>query len=204
GIQFVDWLRKGVTYVHGFGVIGHDNGLLPFHQYWLKRELAGKAAELGEYSLNTRAAPLGKFMASASDVPANSPLANIAYAYHFDAGRYAGYLRGYAEARGVRRTEGKIVNTVLREPDGFVDAVVLESGEAVSGDLFIDCSGFRGLLIEQALHTGYEDWTPWLPCDRAVAVPCEKVGPPTPYTRSTARPAGRPWRLPLQHRTGNG
>src|SRR5512143_1872581 len=143
-------------------------------------------------------------MPSATDVPATSPLANIAYAYHFDAGRYARYLRAYAEARGVRRTEGKIVQTLLRPDDGFVDAVVLESGEKIGGDLFIDCSGFRGLLIEQALHTGYEDWTHWLPCDRALAVPCEKVGPPTPYTRSTARSAGWQWRIPLQHRTGNG
>ena len=156
------------------------------------------------YSLNTVAAPLGKFMASATDVPATSPLANIAYAYHFDAGLYARYLRGYAEARGVRRTEGKIVNTLLRPEDGFVDAIVLDSGEKISADLFIDCSGFRGLLIEQALHTGYEDWTQWLPCDRAMAVPCENVGPPTPYTRSTARAAGWQWRIPLQHRTGNG
>ena len=143
-------------------------------------------------------------MSSATDVPATSPLANIAYAYHFDAGLYARYLRNYAEARGVRRSEGKIVNTLLRPDDGFVDAVVLESGEKVTGDLFIDCSGFRGLLIEQALHTGYEDWTHWLPCDRAMAVPCENVGPPTPYTRSTARASGWQWRIPLQHRTGNG
>ncbi|MGH8040567.1 MAG: tryptophan halogenase family protein [Rudaea sp.] len=204
GIQFVDWLRKGATYVHGFGTIGHDNGLLPFHQYWLKQFKSGKAGDIGTYSLNTAAAPLGKFMTSASDVPSNSPLANIAYAYHFDAGRYAQFLRRYAQARGVKRTEGKIVQTVLRPEDGFVEAVVMESGEKVDGDLFVDCSGFRGLLIEQALHTGYEDWTHWLPCDRAVAVACEKVGPPTPYTRSSARTAGWQWRIPLQHRTGNG
>ena len=114
------------------------------------------------------------------------------------------YLRGYAEQRGVRRTEGKIAQTVLRPDNGFVEAVVLESGERIEADLFIDCSGFRGLLIEQALHAGYEDWTHWLPCDRALAVACEKVGPPTPYTRSTARKAGWQWRIPLQHRTGNG
>jgi tryptophan 7-halogenase len=204
GIQFNDWARPGDSYVHGFGTIGHDYGWLPFHQYWLKLFKSGKAEDIGAYSLNTAAAPLGKFMASASDVPANSPLANIAYAYHFDAGRYARYLRGYAEKRGVRRTEGRIVDTLLRAEDGFVDAVVMESGEKIGADLFIDCSGFRGLLIEQALHTGYDDWTHWLPCDRAMAVPSEKVGPPTPYTRSTARPAGWQWRIPLQHRTGNG
>jgi tryptophan halogenase len=204
GIQFKDWGRLGDSYIHGFGTIGHDLGLLPFHQYWIKAFHAGEAAGIGAYSLNTAAAPVGKFMTSASDVPAQSPLANIAYAYHFDAGLYAQFLRGYAETRGVRRTEGKVVNTILRAADGFVEAVVLESGERIDGDLFIDCSGFRGLLIEQALHTGYEDWTHWLPCDRAMAVPCENVGPPTPYTRSTARAAGWQWRIPLQHRTGNG
>jgi len=191
GIQFVDWGRAGDRYIHGFGTIGHDYGLLPFHQYWLKLFLAGQATDIGAYSLNTAATPLGKFMSSAHDVPATSPLANITYAYHFDAGLYAAYLRRYAEARGVRRTEGKVVDVSLRGTDGFIEAVTLEDGERVSADLYIDCSGFRGLLIEQALHTGYEDWTHWLPCDRAMAVPCENVGPPTPYTRSTrARPGG--------------
>jgi tryptophan halogenase len=204
GIEFVDWGRIGDRYIHGFGSIGHDYGLLPFYQYWLKLFRAGKAADIGAYSLNTAAAPRGKFMASASDVPANSPLANIAYAYHFDAGRYAQYLRRYAEARGVKRIEGKVVDVMLRAEDGFIAGVTLEGGEKLLAELFIDCSGFRGLLIEEALHTGYEDWTHWLPCDRAIAVPCENVGPPTPFTRSTARAAGWQWRIPLQHRTGNG
>ncbi len=204
GIQFIDWLRLGDKYVHGFGTIGHDWGLLPFHQYWLKAFRTGRASELGDYSLNTLAAERGKFMASPSDMPASSPLANIAYSYQFDAGLYAAYLRRYAEARGVKRTEGKITQTILRDGDGFVDAVVMENGERIAGDLFIDCSGFRGLLIEQALHTGYEDWSQWLTCNRAMAVPCESVGPPTPYTRVTARPAGWQWRIPLQHRVGNG
>jgi tryptophan halogenase len=205
GIQFRDWGRIGDSYIHGFGtMIGVDFGMLPFHQYWIKAFKAGKAEEIGAYTLNTVAAPLGKFMTSAIDAPPNTPLANIAHAYHFDAGLYAQYLRRYAEARGVRRTEGKIQQAMLKADNGFVEAVMLESGERIAGDLFIDCSGFRGLLIEQALHTGYEDWTHWLPCDRAMAVPCEKVGPPTPYTRSTARSAGWQWRIPLQHRTGNG
>ena len=204
GVQFNDWGRLGDSYVHGFGSIGHDVGLLPFHQYWIKARQAGKADEIGAYSLNTVAAPRGRFMPSASDAPPGSPLANVAYAYHFDAGRYARFLRGYAEQRGVRRTEGKVAQTVLRPDDGFVEAIVLESGERIEGELFIDCSGFRGLLIEQALHTGYLDFSHWLPCDRAVAVGCEKVGPPTPYTRASARPAGWQWRIPLQHRTGNG
>ena len=203
GIQFLDWARIGDCYVHGFGQIGHEYGLLPFHQYWLKANALGRAAEIGEYSLNTAAAARGKFMVSAQDVPRTSPLADIAYAYHFDAGLYAQFLRRYAEARGTRRTEGKVVHVAQRD-DGFVEEIVLASGERIAGDLFIDCSGFRGLLIEQTLHAGYEDWSHWLPCDRAVAVPCENVGPPTPYVRATAREAGWTWRIPLQHRTGNG
>jgi len=205
GIQFCDWARIGDRYVHGFGTqIGHDLGMLPFHQYWLKARAAGKAQDIGAYSLNTVAAPRGKFMVSAIDAPPNTPLANIAYAYHFDAGLYARFLRGYAEARGVQRTEGRIAKVELRPADGFVNAVTLADGQRFEAELFIDCSGFRGLLIEEALQTGYEDWSRWLPCDRAMAVACENVGPPTPYTRSTARTAGWQWRIPLQHRTGNG
>ena len=204
GIQFVDWARIGDRYIHGFGSIGHDFRGLPFHQFWTKLNLAGSAHDIGEYSINTAAAPAGRFMAGASDVPAGSPLAQIHYAYHFDAGLYAQYLRRYAEARGVKRIEGEVVDVGLRASDGFIEAVTLRSGAKIPGELFIDCSGFRGLLIEQALKTGYEAWTQWLPCDRAVAVPCEKTGPATPYTRSTARVAGWQWRIPLQHRTGNG
>lgn len=205
GIQFNDWGAIGDSYVHGFGTtIGRELALLPFHHYWVKARQTGKAKALDAYSINTLAAPLGKFMVSASDVPATSPLADIAYAYQFDASLYAAYLRDYAEQRGAKRTEG-IVEEVIQHPEtGFVEAIRLQSGELVSGDLFIDCSGFRGLLIEQTLHTGYIDSGHWLPCDRAMAVQCEKVGPPTPYTRSTAREAGWQWRIPLQHRTGNG
>ena len=204
GIQFVDWGSIGSKYVHGFGTIGHDYRGLPFHQYWTRLHLAGKARDIGEYSLNTAAAEAGRFMSGATDVPRESPLSQVAYAYHFDAGLYAQYLRRYAEARGVRRIEGEIVEVTLRSTDGFIESVRLKSGARISGELFIDCSGFRGLLIEQALQTGYDDWTDWLPCDRAVAVPSEKSAPATPYTRSTARTAGWQWRIPLQHRTGNG
>ena len=203
GIQFVDWGRAGDRYVHGFGTIGHDFLSLPFHQYWNKLHRVGNAHALDAYSLNTAAAPAGKFMSGASDVPAGSPLSQVAYAYHFDAGLYAQFLRRYAETRGVKRLEGEVVDVKLRPGDGFIEAVTLKSGLTVSADLFIVCSGFRGLLIEQALKTGYDDWTHWLPCDRAVAMPCEKTGPATPYTRSTARSAGWQWRIPLQHRTGN-
>jgi tryptophan 7-halogenase len=204
GIQFVDWGRVGDRYVHGFGTIGHDYRGLPFHQYWLKLRSRGKAHDLGDYSINTAAAPAGKFMSGATDVPKNSPLSHVAYAYHFDAGLYARYLRRLAEAHGVKRTEGEVVDVTLRGTDGFIESVKLKSGARIGGDLFVDCSGFRGRLIEQALETGYEDWTRWLPCDRALAVPSEKMGAPTPYTRSTARSAGWQWRIPLQHRTGNG
>jgi tryptophan halogenase len=189
--------------VHGFGKIGQDLGLVSFYHYWLKMHHAGKAGPLEEYSINTEAARHNKFMRAITDRP-NSPMADIAYAYHFDAGLYARFLREFSEARGVTRIEGKIANTELRGEDGYIEAVVLESGEKIGGQLFVDCSGFRGLLIQQALHVGYEDWTHWLPCDRAVAVPCASAGPLTPYTRSTAREAGWQWRIPLQHRTGNG
>jgi tryptophan halogenase len=204
GIEFVDWGRAGDRYIHGFGEIGHMFRGLPFHQYWLKLRAQGKALDIGEYSLNTAAAPKGRFMTAASDVPAQSPLARVSYAYHFDAGLYANYLRRCAEGRGVQRIEGQIVDVTLRGTDGHIESVTLKNGERIGGEFFIDCSGFRGLLIEQALQAGYDDWTHWLPCDRAVAVPCEKTAAATPFTRSTARPAGWQWRIPLQHRTGNG
>lgn len=203
GIEFVDWGRAGDRYVHAFGRLGQDLGALPFHQYWLKMRRRGRAGALDEYSITAVAGRANRFMHPVADRP-NSPLADIAYAYHFDAGLYARFLRRYAEARGVERIEGRVVDVALRGEDGFVEAVTLDGGRRVEGQLFIDCSGFRGLLIEQALKTGYVDWTHWLPCDRAVAVPCAPGGPITPYTRSTARGAGWQWRIPLQHRVGNG
>jgi tryptophan 7-halogenase len=204
GIQFVDWARLGDRYVHSFGTIGHDYRSLTFFQYWLKLHQSGRAFPLDDYSLNATACAAGKFMTGASDVPAESPLAQIAFAYHFDAGLYAGFLRRYSEARGVKRIEGQVVDVALQPESGFIESVTLKSGQKIGAELFIDCSGFRGLLIEGALETGYDDWTHWLPCDRAWAVPSEKAQPATPYTRSTARPAGWQWRIPLQHRTGNG
>ncbi len=203
GIEFRDWGRIGDRYVHGFGKIGHDLGWLRCHQYWLKMFKAGKVPPLDYFSINTLAAREAKFMGSARDMP-DSPLSEIAYAYHFDAGLYAAYLRAYAEKRGVKRVEGKVIDVVQRPDSGFIDAVCLESGYAVSGDLFIDCSGFRGLLIEGALKTGYESWSHWLPCDRAIAVPTGSVARIESCTRSTAHPAGWQWRIPLQHRIGNG
>ena len=203
GIEFVNWGQLGDRYIHGFGVIGQDNWTVDFHQYWLKQYLAGKAKELDYYSINTAACKANKFMRARPDMP-NSPLAQIAHAYHFDAHLYAKFLRGYAEERDVKRVEGRITEVETREVDGHVVAVQLQHGERVQGDLFIDCSGFRALLIEGALKTGYEDWSHWLPCDRAAAVPCTSAPELTPYTRATARTAGWQWRIPLQHRIGNG
>ncbi|MEO0996791.1 MAG: tryptophan halogenase family protein, partial [Pseudomonadota bacterium] len=168
----------------------------------LKLRELGRAQELAAFSLACVAAPQGRFMRPV-DLP-KSPLAQIVYAFHLDASRYARYLRGYAESRGVVRTEGRIVDVALRADDGFVESVQLEGGRQRPADLFIDCSGFRGLLIEQALHTGYEDWTACLPCNRAIAIPTTANGAPVPYTRATALSAGWQWRIPLQHRLGNG
>jgi len=233
GVEFTDWGHVGNSYIHGFGKIGQDLGWLRMHHYWLKYRGTGQVSDsFADYSINTAAAYANRFMRARPDMKA-SPLNDIAYAYHFDAGLYALYLRKYSEALGVKRTEGKIVKVNQRAADGFIESVVLESGAAVSGELFIDCSGMRALLIEQTLGAGFEDWAHWLPCDRAVAVGCTHmrseaaqaprissgaqsrlpqaggpafgdVQPLAPYTRSIARTAGWQWRIPLQHRMGNG
>ncbi|MCV0415901.1 MAG: tryptophan 7-halogenase [Brevundimonas sp.] len=203
GIQFVDWLRKGDRYMHAFGVIGRDLGWLRCHQYWLKMRESGGAGDLGAYSINAAAALENRFMRPDPKMR-SSPLGQITYAFQFDAGLYARYLRQMSEAAGVVRREGKVCAVQLRAEDGFVESVTLEDGEVIAADLFVDCSGFRGLIIEEAMKTGYEAWTQWLPCDRAIAVPCARTEPFTPYTRATARDAGWQWRIPLQHRTGNG
>jgi tryptophan halogenase len=201
GIEFVDWI-PGQRYLHPFGTFGADIEAVKFHQFWLKLRQLGDTSYIDEYCLSAVAARLGRFTRPVSDT--RSVLSTLSYAFHFDAVLYARYLRRYAEERGAVRTEGKVKEVKLRGEDGFIEAVVLESGERIEGELFIDCSGFRGLLIEEALHTGYEDWTHWLPCDRAVAVQCASAGDFTPYTRATARTAGWQWRIPLQHRIGNG
>jgi tryptophan halogenase len=203
GIEFVNWGKLGQRYMHGFGRIGQDLWTVPFDQYWRKLAALGKASDLEAYSITRMAAKANKFMPPSSDVT-NSPLNDIAYAYHFDASLYAKFLRKLSIERGVVRTEGRIVEVSQRPTDGHVNALVLASGERVEGDFFIDCSGFRGLLIEETLQTGFEDWSHWLPCDRAFAVPCESAAVLTPYTRSTAHKAGWQWRIPLQHRIGNG
>lgn len=202
GIEFANWTRQGHSYFHPFGVHGASIDARYLHHYWLKLRAEGDTTPLDAYSLCTLAARQSKCASPSTDP--RSILATFGSAYHFDASLYAAYLRTYAEVRGVKRTEGKVVDVLLRGEDGFIKAIQLDSGQQIEADLFIDCSGFRGLLIESALGAGYEDWTHWLPCDRAIAVPCAKTNKLSPYTRSTAHAAGWQWRIPLQHRTGNG
>lgn len=202
GIEFVGWGKKDHRYFHPFGSHGRNFDYVPLHQYWLRAREQGETAPIDDWSMAWNIARQGRFARPSQDQ--RSVLSTYEYAYHFDAGLYARYLRSYSEGKGVMRIEGKIGDVSLDGETGFVDSVTMEDGRTFSADLFIDCSGFRGLLIEGALKTGYEDWSHWLPCDRAVAMPCENVGEPTPYTRSTAREAGWQWRIPLQHRTGNG
>jgi tryptophan halogenase len=202
GIEFIGWTRPGQRYFHPFGKIGTDHDGVAFHQYWLRERARGSDVPFDEYALCCLAARAGRF-----DHPSPDPRqvsSSLDYAYHFDASLYAKYLRGYAEERGVGRTDGKVVDVRLRGEDGFIEALTLEGGKSIQGDLFIDCSGFRGLLIEGALGVRYEDWRRWLPCDRAVTVGCAVGAELPPYTRSTAHPAGWQWRIPLQHRIGNG
>lgn len=202
GIGFRDWTRLGHFYIHPFGLPPTGLDMAPFHQCWLRLRAQGDDTPFEDYFIAAVAGKLGRFKHPSGDP--KSPLSHLAYAFHFDASLYARYLRRYAEARGVERVEGKVTDVALRGEDGFIEAVTLDDGRRIEADFFIDCSGFRGLLIEQALKTGYEDWTHWLPCDRAVAVPCKSAGELTPYTVSTAREAGWQWRIPLQHRIGNG
>jgi len=201
GIEFVDWLRPGHRYFHPFGVYGIDKGAIPFEAMWQRLRLAGEALPLEAYSICAAAARSGRFM---RPQPGNTPLAHIGYAFHFDAALYARFLRGHAEAAGVRREEGRVVSVERGGPRDFIEAVMLADGRRIAADLFIDCSGFRGLLIDDAMGAGFEEWGHWLPNDRAVAVPTANAGPPAPFTRSTAHGAGWQWRIPLQHRTGNG
>jgi tryptophan halogenase len=205
GIEFHGWGAEDTRYFHPFGPHGKNFDMVPLHQYWLRARAQGQTAPLDDHSMAWHLARAGRFAPPSPDQ--RSVLSTYDYAYHFDAGLYAAYLRAYAEARGVTRIEGRIADVGLHGETGFVEHVTLADGRRVEGELFIDCSGFRGLLIEGALKTGYDDWSHWLPCDRAVAMPCahpEGDRNPTPYTRSTAREAGWQWRIPLQHRVGNG
>ena len=202
GIEFINWRKQGHAYMHPFGSFGTDMDAIQFHHYWLKMFQQTSAPDIEKYSLAAVAAKQNRFMRPVN--MGNSPLSQIAYAFHFDAVLYAKYLRQFAESRGVERIEGKVTTTSLNAETGFIEAVKLESGKEIAGDLFIDCSGFRALLIEKSLGVQYDDWSHWLPCDRAIAIPCESQGQLKPYTQSIAHKAGWQWRIPLQHRTGNG
>lgn len=204
GIQFANWGNQGDSYIHPFGNYGYEIDGISFHHVWHHFRHRGDPRPIQVFNLETMAAYFGKF--SRTEDYARDDLPPTNYAYHLDAGRYARFLRSYAEARGVVRREGRVADVTLDGESGFVTSVTMDDGEVIPGDLFVDCSGFRGLLIEQALKTGYEDWRHYLPCDRAVALPCrrEDGSGPAPFTRATAHSAGWQWCVPLQHRNGNG
>jgi tryptophan halogenase len=202
GIQFVDWNQAGQTYFHPFGTYGRPFDMVAVHQHWLRANREGRVGPLDDYCMAWAAASRGRFAPPSADQ--RNVLSTYEYAYHFDACLYAAMLREYAEARGVIRIEGRIERVGLNGETGFVETLDLSGDRTLVGELFIDCTGFRSLLIGEALKIGFEDWTHWLPCDRALAVPCESTPDFLPYTRSTAREAGWQWRIPLQHRIGNG
>jgi tryptophan halogenase len=213
GIEFNNWHQQGDSYMHAFGSIGKKFPFCDFHHFWSRSQQLTEAQDdsksskinsnsFWDCSLNYQAAKKNKF-APLNNLP-NTNLPGLAHAYHFDAGLYAKFLRNHAEGTGVKRIEGKITQITQTHNSGFIESVILEGGTTITGDLFIDCSGLAALLIEKTLCTGFEDYSHWLPCNRAVAVPCEKIEPIEPYTRSTAHQAGWQWRIPLQHRTGNG
>ena len=202
GIDFVGWGAEGERYFHPFGKLGLNLDGIDFHQVWLKYRDDPAIGPISDYSIAALAARDHRF--AHPDKSGRSPLANLGYAYHLDAGLYAGMLRRYAERGGVERAEGKIVDVERHAETGHVAAVILDSGARIDGELFIDCSGFRSLLLGQAMGVDFEDWSHWLPCDRAIAVPSARTDPITPFTRAIAHKAGWQWRIPLQHRTGNG
>ena len=201
GIAFDDWQRIGASYFHPFGKYGVDHAGSSFMRHWLRLRTEGEAPDHGRFNLETMAARAGRFTLKPSTAPDDPP---ISFAYQFDAGLYAQLLRRYAEAHGVRRNEGRVVEVRRDGERGDVRGVVLDDGRALEGDIFIDCSGFRGLLIGEAMGVGLVDWGEWLPCDRAWAAPTAPMSLVPPYTRASARSAGWQWRIPLQHRTGNG
>ncbi|WP_428312889.1 tryptophan halogenase family protein [Hydrocarboniphaga sp.] len=206
GIEFVDWGDVGGRYIHPFTTYGCDLNNIYFHELWLKyagsMAARGETVSMDDYNLCCVAARRGRFIHPVGGVPA--PVGLLNYAFQFDASLYAGFLRGYSESRGVTRVEGKIAQVLQNGETGDIQALIMEDGRSVEGDLFVDCSGRQALLIGQTLKSAYEDWRHWLPCDRAIAVPCANVEEPVPYTRSTADAAGWRWRIPLQHRVGNG
>ena len=203
GIEFHNWGHAGHRYFHQFGEFGVNIDGISFHQFWLRLADQGHPFPISDYSPAAIAAYQGRFLPPIPGMPKDIP--QLAYAYHFDAGLYARFLRDYAEKRGVVRIEGRIVHVDRNGETGLIEALRLDDDRRIKGDFFLDCSGFQALLIERTLKTGYEDWSHWLPCNRALAVPCERNPAAfTPFTRSIAHRAGWQWRIPLQHRTGNG
>ena len=201
GIKFVDWHQRNEKYFHPFGVIGKKIGNHDFYQCWLKARMQGEASSLQDFSPCNVMAENGRFFLP--NKAQNTPIGGANYALHVDARLVAQYLRRYAEARGVRRTEG-VVQQVSQRDNGFIDKVVLTDGREIQGDFFIDCTGFKALLIDKTLGVDVEDWSNFLPCDRAIAIKTEQTEPTLPYTLATARKAGWTWRIPLQHRIGHG
>jgi tryptophan halogenase len=202
GIEFVDWGRKGDNYVHPFSVHGVDMKGIDFHNYWLHEHAGGVPHPIHDYSLCAVSARQGKF--ALPDPNPRSLLSHIRYAYHFDATLYARYLRAYAQARGVQRIEGKIKRVSQAPESGNIDSLLLDGDRQIDGDFFFDCTGFRSLILGAVLGVPFVDWSHWLPCNSALAVPCRHAGPLLPYTRASARTAGWQWRIPTQQRTGNG
>ncbi|WP_298468060.1 tryptophan halogenase family protein [uncultured Erythrobacter sp.] len=203
GIEFHNWGRQGDRYLHTFGDTGLNLNSVPFHHYWRRHAAKNQGApDLWHYSLHQHAAEAAKF--AHMDKVGNTPMTGLAYAYHFDASLYAKYLRVYSEVRGVTRSEGIVENVARDGESGDITSITLQDGTSVAGDFFIDCTGFRALLLGQELGVEYQDWSKWLPCNRAQAVPSERLETLVPYTRATAHNAGWQWRIPLQHRTGNG
>lgn len=196
GIQFENWKQVGEKYFHSFGVTGKQTLITDFIHFWLRGRELGIAEEFGDYCLEFKAALKDRFAINEHN--------KINYAFHLDAGRYAKFLRERAELRGVKRVEGKIAEVQQNPDSGFITSLKMESGQEIPGDLFIDCTGMRGLLIEQTLQTGFEEWGHWLPCDSAIALQTESTAPAVPYTKSIAHHAGWRWQIPLQHRVGNG
>ncbi len=197
GIYFDNWGAQNDSYLHSFGVIGQGNWLTEFHTYWMQAVKHGYQGDLGDFCLELRAAEAGKFALKAGNTPVN-------YAYHLDATAYARYLRNKSESLGVKRIEGKVTQVNLNPNNGYISSVDMDNGRNICGDMFVDCSGFRGLLINEALGVEYEDWSHWLAADSAQAVQTESTVLPPPYTKAIAHPIGWQWRIPLQHRTGNG
>ncbi len=199
-IRFENWRAQGDSYYHTFGAPGRSQAFCHFHHFWTRAQQSGYASNLWDYDLNYLCSEAGRF----AKLQVNDPMWELKYAYHFDASLYGAFLRRYSEKRGVVRTEGLVQDVRIDPESGHVQALILKDGRVVEGDFFIDCSGARGVLIQRKLGTGYEDWKHWLPCDRAMAVPSQRFEHTLPFTRSIAHPAGWQWRIPLQHRNGNG